>query len=403
MHLSTRCAMCLLVLGTGVLSQSPAAVPAPSSVARTFGDIAKRLRANAGGKLRVVDRGALRQLTAAEELDPAGDLLLLQPGPTRTVEADQRKFTTLPFKLQLVDARTLAVRELWPVIHPERESLEFDTVARAFVGRVLVGLVDDNGVGLTTQLPEQLTLELVTNVGFATPRSVPITHIGPPFATVALSVTDEAPEVRLSILWGVEAADAVHRSFALHRPRLDVTVSPDRIAGFGLSVADVVVHAPGAGARGAKTAIVSHDRGRLEGTQQVALDDQGFGIAHLRSVGVGVAKVRVTVPTFEPDEETVAFHWPFAFVVSAILGGLLGGFVRFVRAHRKRRAVAEMLRSTSIGLVVAVASAVGINLLGIQVTAGFGEGVVFVIAALGAMYGIRLPGNTPPAPTPAPS
>jgi hypothetical protein len=358
------------------------------------GDVARHLRLVPGDNARMIDAGGIRRFEANAVMPLADELLVVQPDAERAVVAESKKFTTLPFKLQLVDTATLTTRELWPVIHPVREVLEFDGTAHAFVGEVLIGLVDKNGVTSTIALPEVLTLQLVTSLGAAVPNSVKISHAGPPFASVALKVADDVPDMRLKILWGLETDDHIERVFPLRKPKVEVSVNPSRIAGFGLAVADITVHAPGAAARNVKTAIVSHDRGRLEGTQQVVLDDQGMGIAHLRSVGVGTAKVRVTVPTYEPGEHDVSFHWPIAFLVAAILGGLVGGVVRYVKGGR-RRVNQALLRSALIGLVVAVGSAVGVNLLGIELTTGIGEGFVFVVAVLGALRGIKISGTEP--------
>jgi hypothetical protein len=218
--------------------------------------------------------------------------------------------------------------------------------------------------------------------------------VGPPFTIVALSVADEVPDVRLRVLWDSRDEDSVAHTFPRRRPALEVDVNPSRIPGFGLAVADVVVRARGAAARGVKSALVSHDRGSLERTQQVVLDGEGVGIARLRSAGVGTASVRVTGVTYEAAEKQVQFHWPIAFVVSAMLGGLVGGFIKYAMAKTaRRRAVLVIVRSTLIGVLVAVAAAVGINLLGIELPSGYGEALVFVIAALGALKGIRMPGG----------
>lgn len=378
----------LLLVATAAVCQSDQKVSSTGAIAR---NIAQRLNLVPGDKARVLERGKVTSLDP-DKSTTADEVLLVRPAPVQAVESAQQKFTTLPFKLQHVDLDTLATREFWPVIHPVRETLEYDAREQAFLGEVLVGMIDKTGVTTTTRLSETLTLQLVTSVGKAAPTFVAIDHVGPPFATVALRIADEVEELRLTILWGVEPDDSIERSFPLRRPKVDVSVSPSRIAGFGLAVADIVINANGAGSRGVKTAVVSHDRGRLEGTQQVMLDDQGFGVAHLRSVGVGTAKVRVTVPTFESSEQEIAFHWPIAFLVAAIGGGLIGGFVRYVQGGRRRVGLA-IVRSALIGLVVAVGSAVGVNLLGIQLPTGIGEGFVFVVAALGALRGIKIPGD----------
>ena len=392
-HVLRHLAVPLLVL-TVLPAQEEAAAPVRATRALTSRDLGMRLHAADLDRVRVVERGAVRKLRPSESMSRAASLMVLQPDTEITIGEGPKALKTLPFKLQVVDGETLEIKEFRPVIQPLREALEFDGTTKAYRTEVLIGLVDSNGIGATTALPQALTLQLVTSLGKTVPTSLEIDHVGPPLGSVALSVTDEVPNVRLRVMWGAETIDSVECTFPLRRSTLQVEINPERIAGFGLEVADIVIRAPDAAQRGIKSVLVSHDRGRLEGTQQVILDEEGIGIAHLRSSGVGMARIRVTAPTFEAGEKGLSFHWPIAFVLFAIIGGVVGGFVRYIRGpHGRRKALLALLRSAFIGLVVAAGSAVGINLLGVQLVTGVGEAFVFVVAALGAMRGITLPGT----------
>lgn len=376
------------------LLQPLAAQEMSASRTMTARDAAKRLEAGSADSIRVVDGGAVRRVRVTDGSALGRQLLVLQPDTAGHIVDGAKSLQTLPFKLRLVDAATAEVREFRPVLQPLREVLEFDEVTKSYAAEVLVGVVDGSGAGRTSPLPQSLTLQLVTSLGSATPKSLAIDHVGPPFDSVVLRVAEEVAEVRLRVLWGSEAADSVECTFPVRRAELQIEINPQRIAGFGLEVADVVVRAPGAAARGIKSVLLSHDRGRLEGTQQVVLDGEGIGTAHLRSSGFGMARVRATAPTYEPAEQEVLFHWPIAFLFAAVLGGLVGGFVRYIRAPRSRSSTAyALIRSAFVGMVVAAASAVGINLLGIQLGTGIGEAFVFVVAALGAMQGIKQVGQ----------
>lgn len=390
------------VAATLLLACEPATQVPPSPRPKDAATLRKRALVDLPGKIRRLDAGAVRPFLVDSDDLILDDLVLMAADRAHEIKTGNKTLTTLPFKLRVVDATTLATSDFWPVIEPVRDVLEFDPTTKAYQNEVRVGLLDKNGFGGSTRLPQALTLQLVTSQGRAVPASVSIDHVGVPFSSVALTVTDDVPDVRLRVLWGTEPDDSVERRFPLSKPQIRLEANPSRIAGFGLAVADITIRATGAGARGAKSAVVHHDRGDLEGSQQVALDAEGIGIAHLRSAGVGTAKVTVTVSTFEPAQVDVYFHWPIAFLVSAITGGLVGGFARHVRGRRiKRNVRRELIRSTLIGLVVVVASAVGINLVGFQLPTGVGEAFVFVVAALGAMKGIKMPDAKAPSPNPA--
>jgi hypothetical protein len=82
-----------------------------------------------------------------------------------------------------------------------------------------------------------------------------------------------------------------------------------------------------------------------------------------------------------------------AFLLSALAGGVVGGFVARYRATDPRPPMDAALRGALVGVVVTVAYAAAVNLIGgIDVGTYFNEAAVFTIAALGAIFGIFHPG-----------
>ena len=85
------------------------------------------------------------------------------------------------------------------------------------------------------------------------------------------------------------------------------------------------------------------------------------------------------------------------FLVAAAVGGLAGSVVRegHFKFSKKQavawsRALGNTLAGAVVGLIAAVAYAVGINLVNVKPAASGGEALVFVIAALGALGGTEL-------------
>lgn len=94
----------------------------------------------------------------------------------------------------------------------------------------------------------------------------------------------------------------------------------------------------------------------------------------------------------QPASITIAFAFPLAFLVSAFLGGLIGGIIRYVTLKMQHvekilfmPLLVHVVLGVLAGFVTAVAYAVGINLLNVHPSATIGEALVFVIAALGAI------------------
>ena len=96
----------------------------------------------------------------------------------------------------------------------------------------------------------------------------------------------------------------------------------------------------------------------------------------------------------------IFYEWPVRFLAASLLGGLLGSAVAALAARRRGRVASRPaygLGGLTTGLLVAVAFAVGLNLTGLEILTQYGEAVVFVVAALGAILG--LPGVAKAVPT----
>jgi hypothetical protein len=90
-------------------------------------------------------------------------------------------------------------------------------------------------------------------------------------------------------------------------------------------------------------------------------------------------------------------HQP-ARAQTTMLGGLLGGILPELRARRrggrpgKRYSIAGLVGVVT-GLLAAVGYAFGVRLLELDVHPAHGEAGVFLVAALGALYGIKPAGT----------
>jgi hypothetical protein len=87
----------------------------------------------------------------------------------------------------------------------------------------------------------------------------------------------------------------------------------------------------------------------------------------------------------------VRFVFPWLFLAAAILGGVVGSLIRWARtenAGRRKLWIELLVLGVLVGLVVASAYSIGINLIGFEPAAHAGEAVVFVLSALGAYFGI---------------
>ncbi len=113
--------------------------------------------------------------------------------------------------------------------------------------------------------------------------------------------------------------------------------------------------------------------------------------AKVRSVGIGTDTLYARSDPFHSDRVVIVYGWPVRFFAAALLGGLLGSVVAGYGARRRGKGTsppAYGVGGLATGLLVAIAFAVGLNLTGLEMVTQYGEAVVFVVAALGALLGL---------------
>ena len=86
------------------------------------------------------------------------------------------------------------------------------------------------------------------------------------------------------------------------------------------------------------------------------------------------------------------YGWPFLFLAASLLGGIVGS-VMDCEAIRRRGTPASrrafVVSGVAAGIFAAVAIVIGLNVTGVDLPETSGEAVVFVVAALGTVLGLR--------------
>ncbi len=254
------------------------------------------------------------------------------------------------------------------------DSLEFTT-------QIYVGLRDQERWDRVYALPRPLRLLVTGNVDKVAPDLLSLERTDE-FKPVELRAADPPAEVKVQ----VRAADrGLELNVPVHRPRATVDVNPRTIQGFGLESAQVNIRTEGLPNPNGRSVRLRTSSGRLE-PATLTLNENGVAHAELRSAGFGPVSVEVSVFQLSPDRSEIEFVWPWRFLGFALLGGVLGSAIQWLRAPSGRRRVnwKPALAGVLTGLLAAAAAAVGINLLSIDLPSLGGESLALVIAALGA-------------------
>ena len=265
--------------------------------------------------------------------------------------------------------------------------------ADGFQGNVFVGLVDLRNPAAAYKLPRPISLLVTGQADSVAPRQLEIAHTNLPFTEVVLGARDPRDQLELQLI----ASGTTERATVMIpvvRPRLEVGAARPVIHGFGMESVEITLRAVGLRRPAGRIVTVSSDRGSISPVR-VPLDDQGTGVTTLRSVSVGNAVVAASSPPLVPASSApVRFAWPFAPLLTAIVGGTIGAYIARVQRGRirSRRALRSVLLVGLLtGIVVVVLYAVGVNVLPISPTATAGEALTFALSAVGGYLGLRIP------------
>jgi hypothetical protein len=366
---------------------------------------------SAGAELRFVNPRSTEMLpwgVRSVMVDP-GSFIVLQGDSlavTEAIPSDWPQTAVGSYRLRLpIDALAVSAEAgllgLQPVVVIEGGGLRFD--GRAFSGSFLLGLEDRLNPTVRQNLTDAIAFALTVSADSIRPADLEIDHTNLPFERVRVVALTPGDSIRVNIV--IPALDArMGVSIPIIPPELKLEASPRRIQGFGLEVATLTILYTGTTDR-PRVVVLSSDRAVPE-PARVSLDEAGTAEAALRSRTLGAATVRAESPPLPAAEVVVDFAFPFAFLISALLGGLLGGVTR---GYRRRQMASDknrkpwryyIIRGLILGLVVAVAAAVGINLLPAPFVANirlFNVAVVFVFGFLGGYFGVRERQESPPA------
>jgi hypothetical protein len=322
----------------------------------------------------------------ADTLRPDVDSLRLRPGQVLVAELQDTSQRFLPFLFLAADphaARPLALR-------PYVEGAPLEFTGAAFRGSVALGLVDTLQPDRAVTLPVPIWFHLSAEAGEVRPADIPIRHTSlPPSAAI---VTAAAPGDSLRVL--VQPAltlTPITTWLAVHRTLLAVEPATARIAGFGLGHTELHVSLPAAAGPARRDVVLSARRGTPD-PSVVSLAGGETGRSAIRSSGVGRDTVTASSGPLRSTPLELVYGWPLLFFGAALLGGIVGS-VMDCEAIRRRGTPASrrafVVSGVAAGIFAAVALVIGLNVTGVDLPETSGEAVVFVVAALGTVLGLR--------------
>ena len=324
------------------------------------------------------------------------DSVRLRPGQVIAVTLDTTSPATLPFRYLSTDSAAAATLYLRPAV--EIEPLAYAGATHEFRGALHVGLEDSLDPAESHRLASPIRFLLNGDRVSVTPSALSLMHTNLPFERVGLAAASPGESVRVHIRPAFNPR-GVDVWVPVQRPAITLEPVTPAVTGLGLAVAIVHVTLPTEAGTTPRVVRLSAKRAIPE-PSELTLAGGETRDAKVRSVGIGPDTLYARSDPFHSDRVVIVYTWPIRFLAAALLGGLLGSVVAGYGARRRGKGTsrgAYGLGGLATGLLVAIAFAVGLNLTGLELVTQYGEAVVFVVAALGALLG--LPGVGKAVPT----
>lgn len=255
--------------------------------------------------------------------------------------------------------------------------------ATSFVAELFVKVQDKANPSSANDLPKSIDV-LVTGLDSIAPQLLKFGRLGE-WQKVALGAASPVEPVTIKL----SSSDNVHADLPLKvlRPVTTLTISPASIQGFGVETADLTVRVEGVPSPEGRVVVLQSTQGRL-GASRVTLDKEGIGSTTLRSEGHGLSTLGATSPPLQAAAAlSVPFAFPVAFLVCALLGGALGGAVRYFARRTDGEKPWIIAVGLLVGLLASALGVLGLNYTSFNVGPLTSEVAIFVVAAGGALLG----------------
>ena len=210
------------------------------------------------------------------------------------------------------------------------------------------------------------------NAGIVIPISLIINHTNLPYERINLTAPGLQVPPKLKILSSFDTT-GVEVDIPVLLPKIELG-APSKIPGWGLGYGKVSVTLSPELIGKIDEVTLDTDKGYID-PKRLPLSSSGIGVAELRSIGLGKAKIEIKGEHFYCEPIYVHFTLPWVFSIAILLGAFVSG-VLFKSSKGK------FWVGLLIGIVVSVGYGAGINVGYIEVGKYFTEIVAFFTAAL---------------------
>lgn len=275
------------------------------------------------------------------------------------------------------------------VLFTMKQPLSYNANSNSFTGKIGFLLMSDSDNTASVKEPVKIEVRSDEAKSIA-PAKLAIDHLSIPSTdvdVVAENVTDS-----ISVRVGTVSNPEGYVTFLKVKPVLEISANRKGLQGLGIEETEIDVRLKGYNSADSVKVVFNPGKGTITPSSVFVKYNEPATVM-LRSQGLGDSKITATTSNLNSNSLVFEFNFPWYFLLASLIGGLLGGFVKFLSSDKKKESLQKIvIGGVLTGLIVAAAYyGLGISLIGIKISALVNEIAVFALSALGAIVGISLP------------
>ncbi len=277
--------------------------------------------------------------------------------------------------------------EAFKIVFSLLQPFRYNTEIKKFKASLGFFLMSETG-NSTSNISQPVDIEIVSSeVSSILPGHLQIPHLNLPSSTVDLMADHISDSAQVKVITTSNPDGFI--TYLKVDPTLEILTNVTTLQGFGIQKIPVDVRFFGSNSTGSATVNFTVGKGTVS-PNSVEVSYNKPSTVYLSSEGTGEVKLTAYTNNLQSNDLNFKYIFPWAFLLSSILGGLIGGLAKYYLNGQKRKFPTKpILGGILVGFIVAVAYYfLGINLAGLSVSAGFSGIAVLGLSALGAYFGI---------------
>jgi hypothetical protein len=275
------------------------------------------------------------------------------------------------------------------VLFTMKQFLSYDANSNSFTAKIGFLLMSDSDNTASVKEPVKVEVRSDEAKSIA-PAKLAIDHLSIPSTdvdVVAENVTDS-----ISVRVGTVSNPEGYVTFLKVKPVLEISANRKGLQGLGIEETEIDVRLKGYNSADSVKVVFNPGKGTITPSSVFVKYNEPATVM-LRSQGLGDSKITASTSNLNSNSLVFEFNFPWYFLLASLIGGLSGGFVKFLSSDKKKESLQKIvIGGVLTGLIVAAAYyGLGISLIGIKISALVNEIAVFALSALGAIVGISLP------------